>query len=328
MSNRSRQFILAIWFASLGCGLSVSVPVMAQSYPAKPIRMIVPYPPGGIDIFMRAVAPKAAEMLGQPIILDNRGGANGFIGTEMLARAEPDGHTLGFISSSTMVSGPVLSKRPTFDPIKDFTPVAYIVETTLVLTVSSAVPVSSVKELIEYASRNPGKLSYASSGIGSTFHLNGEKFKLLTGVDMVHVPYKGSAPMATDLLAGRVEVGFPALNNINAYLSSGKFKMLAVMAKKRNPELPNIPAIGEVVPGFPPQTPFQGVYAPARLAQAITSRLNVAFNKAMETPEFRQLATRNGAVIVGGPPEQLGDTVKADLKEVSDLVQRLGIPKE
>ena len=321
-SNPATSMGIIVW------ALAISASALAQSYPVKPIRMIVPYPPGGIDIFIRAIAPKAAEMLGQPIILENRGGANGFIGTEMLARAEPDGYTLGFVSSSSMVGGPVLSKSPPFDPLKDFTPVVFVVETTLVLTVSPAVPAHSVKELIDYAMRNPGKLSYASSGVGSAFHLNGEKFKLLTGVDMVHVPYKGSAPMATDLLAGRVEVGFPALNNVNPYLSTGKFRLLAVMAKKRNPELPSVPAIGEAIPGFPPQTPFHGVYAPARLPQSIVSRLNGVFNKAMESPEFRQLTAGNGAVIVGGPPEQLGDTVKADLKEVGDLVQRLGIPKE
>jgi tripartite-type tricarboxylate transporter receptor subunit TctC len=299
-----------------------------QAYPTKPVRMIVPYPPGGIDVFIRAVVPRVGEALGQPLVIENRGGANGFIGAEMLAKSAPDGHSIGFMASATVVGGPALAKAAPFDPLKDFTPVIQLVETTLVLTAFQSLQVNSVQELIDYAKRNPGKLSFNSSGVGSAFHLNGEKMKLLTGIDMVHVPSKGSGPMATELLSGRVEVGFPALNNVAAYLSSGKLKVLAVMARKRSPELPGVPTIGEAIPGFPPQTPFHGVYGPAGLPQPIVTRLNGLFNKAAEAPEFRQLVTKSGAVVVGGPPEQLAETLRTDLKEVTELVHKLGIPRE
>jgi tripartite-type tricarboxylate transporter receptor subunit TctC len=246
----------------------------------------------------------------------------------MLAKSAPDGHSLGFMASATVVGGPALAKAAPFDPLKDFTPVIQLVETTLVLTAFQSLPVKSVHELVEYARRNPGKLSFNSSGVGSAFHLNGEKLKLLTGIDMVHVPSKGSGPMATELLSGRVEVGFPALNNVAGYLSSGKLKVLAVMARKRSSELPGVPTIGEAIPGFPPQTPFHGVYGPAGLPPPIVTRLNGLFNKAAEAPEFRQLVTKSGAVVVGGPPEHLAETLRADLKEVTEMVQKLGIPRE
>ena len=324
MAERTRRCTAALVLAAL---LGASA-VFAQGYPAKPIRLIVPYPPGGIDQFARVLMPKAAEALGQPIVIDNRGGANGFIGAELLTRTPADGYSLGFMTSATMVGGMVLAANPPFDTVRDFTPVIRVLETLLVMTVSEAVPVNSVPELIDFAKRNPGKLSFGSSGVGSAFHLNGEKLKLATGIDMVHVPYKGSGPMATDILAGRVEVGFPGLNNVKAYLGAKKFKILAVMGSKRSAEIPDVPTIGEILPGYTAQTSWTAIFGPAKMPPAVVARLNGTFAKAADAPDFRKYLADNGAVGVAGAPEELAETLKADLKAVGDLVQRLRIPKE
>jgi tripartite-type tricarboxylate transporter receptor subunit TctC len=327
MSTNSLTFRAARLCAMLALA-SIHGLASAQAYPSKPIRMVAPYPPGGIDNFARPINNRVSEMLGQPVVIDNRGGANGFIGSEIVARAPADGYTLLFVTSSTLVVGVLLSKAPPFDPVKDFTPVANLIETLQVLTVSGALPINSVKELIDYAKRNPGKLTYASSGIGSIFHLNGENLKLLTGIDMLHVPFKGTAPMATDLVAGRVDVGFPALLNVRPYLSSGKVKVLAMLEDKRNPDMPNVPTLAESVPGFHKGTSWTGIFGPAGLPRPIVTRLNGAFLKAMEAPEVREFFSQNGAIALGGTPEEFADRVKSDLASMGKLVQAVGIPKE
>jgi tripartite-type tricarboxylate transporter receptor subunit TctC len=318
----------ALFGAIVAICLAISLPAFPQPYPSKPIRMIAPYPPGGIDNFARSIGPKAAELLGQPIVIDNRGGANGFIGSEAVVRAAPDGYTLLFVASSTIVTGVALSKNPPFDPVKDFTPIIWVVDTLQLLTVSGSIPANSVKELIDYAKRNPGKLSYASSGIGSVFHLNGENLKMLTGVDIVHVPYKGSAPMATDLFAGRVEVGFPALMNVRQYIGAGKVKILAVLEQQRNPDMPNVPALSEIVPGFKKAGGGTGILGPAGMPRPIVERLNSVFAKALDTPEVRQFFANNGARAVGGTPEDYGAATKSDLATTIKLIKAIGIEPE
>jgi tripartite-type tricarboxylate transporter receptor subunit TctC len=305
-----------------------AVPAHAQAYPAKPIRLVAPYPAGGIDAFARVMLPKLQETLGQPIVIDNRAGANGNIGSEHVARSAPDGYTLLFVTAGTIVSGALLTKVQPFDTVKDFTPVINLFDPLQILTVHVSVPVSSVPELIEYARRNPGKLSYASSGVASVFHMNGEAFKVLAGVDLVHVPYKGSAPMATDLLAGRVEVGFPAVNNVKAYLGSGKLKVLATLDPQRYPAMPDVPPLAESVPGFRKVSTWTAVFGPAALPRPIVERLNGAFSKALEAPEVRRFMDENGAVIRGGTPEDLAATIRTDLELTARLIERVGIKPE
>ena len=300
----------------------------AQSYPTRPIRLVVPYPPGGIDVFARVMLPKASELLGQPVVIDNRAGANGIIGSDNVVHSPPDGHSLLFVTAGTIVVVPVLTKVQPFDTVKDFTPIVNLLDPLQILTVHASLPVASVKELIDYAKRNPGKLSYASSGVGSVFYLNGEQLKLLAGMDIVHVPYKGSAPMTTDLLAGRIEVGLPALNNVNEYLGSGKLRILAVLDSQRYAGLPGVPTLAETVAGFRKTPTWTAVFGPASLPRPIVERLNGVFLKALDAPEVRKFIDERGAVIRGGTPQDLAATIRSDLELTEKLIKTIGIQPE
>jgi tripartite-type tricarboxylate transporter receptor subunit TctC len=301
---------------------------LSQAYPVKPVRLVAPYPPGGIDNFARVMAPKVAESLGQPVVIDNRAGASGIIGSDHVAKSAPDGYTLLFVTAGTIVSGALLTKVQPFDTVKDFTPIVNLFDPLQILTVHATLPVDSVKELVDYARRNPGKLSYASSGVGSVFHMNGESFRILTGTNLVHVPYKGSAPMTTDLVAGRVEVGFPAVNNVKQYLGKGKLKVLAILDAQRNATLPGVPTLAESVPGFTKVATWTAVFGPAGVPRPIVNRLNGAFNKALEAPEVRQFMEKNGAVVRGGSPEELAATIRTDLAITDKLIRTIGIKPE
>ncbi|MSQ51205.1 MAG: tripartite tricarboxylate transporter substrate binding protein [Betaproteobacteria bacterium] len=300
----------------------------AQSYPAKPIRLVSPYPAGGIDNFARVMLPKLNELLGQPVLIDNRPGAGGNIGAEHVAKSAPDGYTLLFITAGTIISGALLTRVQPFDTVTDFTPIANLFDPLQLLTVHASLPVNSVKELIDYAKRYPGKLSYASSGVASVFHMNGESFRILTGTDMVHVPYKGSAPMATDLVAGRVEVGFPAVNNVKQHLGAGKLRVLAVLDPVRFSGLPEVAPLSDSVPGFRKMSTWTAVFGPVGLPQAMVERLNGVFLKALEVPEVRKFMDENGASIRGGTPQDLAATIRADLEITARLIKAVGIKPE
>ena len=241
-------------YPAMMCLLAVlgafSAPVFAQGFPIKPLRMVIPFPPGGIDTQARVLAQKMADDLGQPVVVENRAGANGNIGSENVARSAPDGYSMLFTSSSTMIIGPFVSKNAPLDPFKDFTPILNVYESTQTLAVPTSLPVNSVKELVAHARRNPGKLSYSSSGVGSWVHLTAEVFKQVSGTDIVHVPYKGTGPMVADLAAGRVEVSFPSYATAQNFLAAGKVKIIALAAPARYSGLPEIPTIGETFPAF------------------------------------------------------------------------------
>ncbi len=301
---------------------------LAQSYPAKPIRLVVSSPPGGIDAYVRIFTPKAAEMLGQPIVIENRGGANGAIGAEHVARAAPDGYTLLFATSGPIIYGAILNKATPFDPVRDFTPILNVLDSLKIVTVHASVPVNSIQELVDFAKRNPGKLSYASSGIGSVFHMNGELFKLAAGVDILHVPYKGTAAMATDLVAGRAEVGFPALNNVKAGISGGKVKVLAILEQRRYGGLPYLATLGELLPGFQPTPSWTGLFGPAAMARSMVDRLNNVFLKSLDAPEVKKFIDDNGAVVTGGTPEDFASAIKSDLELAARAVKSAGIKPE
>lgn len=320
----------------IGSVLSASIAAMAlyspasfaQSYPMKPIRLVVSSPPGGIDAYVRIFTPKAAEMLGQAIVIENRGGANGAIGADHVAKQAADGYTLLFATSAPMVYGAILNKATPFDPIKDFSPILNVLDSLKIVTVHASLPVNSVQELIDYAKRNPGKLSYASSGIGSVFHMNAELFKLAAGVDIVHVPYKGTSAMATDLVAGRAEVGFPALNNVKPAIAGGKVRVLAILEARRYPGLPHLATLSELLPGFQPTPSWTGLFGPAGLPRPIVDRLNSVFLKSLDAPEVRKFIDDNGAVVAGGTPEEFADAIRTDLELAARAVRSAGIKPE
>ena len=259
-----QKLMVAIAFAVLAPG------AQAQSYPDKPIRLVCPFPPGGaVDIASRAVAHELTQILGQPVTVDNRPGAGGNIGADIAAKSAPDGYTLLMTTSGIMAINPALYSKLPFDTIKDFAPVSMVVLLNNVLVVNPSLPVKSVKELIALAKARPGKLTYASSGNGTSIHLSAELFKSMTGVDMLHIPYKGSAPAITDLLGGQVDMMFDNIPSSLPQIKAGKLRALAVTGAKRSPLMPDVPTIAEAgVPGYDSYVWFGIVGPPARRPQS------------------------------------------------------------
>ena len=299
---------------------------LAQAYPTKPIRVVVPFPPGGVDLPMRLIQARMAESLGQPIVIENRPGANGYIGSENVARSAPDGYSVLATSASTIVSGPLISKSVPFDPVKDFTPVTMLTRSVNVFVLNS-LQIKSVKELIDLAKRSPGKLSYASSGVGSSQHLDGEAFKLAAGVNMVHVPYKGGGPEVQAILAGEIEVALVTYQQIHSYLASGKVRILATYDGKRFPGLAAVPDVIETLPNFQKSASWIGVLGPAGLPRPITMRLYEAITKAINAPDTRSKLDSD-SLIVANTPDEFVEAMRIDIEQTSRIVKSLGIKFE
>ena len=308
--------------------VTLSGNAFAQAFPSKPIRLIVPFPPGGVDTTGRLLAQKMTENIGQPVVLENRGGANGMIGSGEVARAAPDGYTMLMTTPSTHITAVFLSKNVPFDPVKDFTPICMAVEPVTVLVVGAAVKVNSVRELVDMARRNPGKLSYSSSGIGSAFHLIGELFKTVANVDILHVPYKGTGPMLADVVAGRIDMTFTALNSAIVQEKNGKLKILAVAEGARYARMPDLPSAGEAVPGFEKPASWFGFFGPAGMARPVVERLNSEIIKAVNAPEVRAKLDEGGFAIINSTPEQFAQAMKRGFEQYGKAVQAAGVKPE
>jgi len=303
----------------LACGLAY-----AQAYPAKPIRVVVPYPPGGgTDIVMRAIGPKVSERLGQPVIVDNRGGATGAIGAEMVAHAAPDGYTLLAHTSAGLTIVPNLQKKLAFDPVRDFAPVTLATSSPYMLVVNPKLPAASVAELIALAKKRPGELNYASSGNGSATHLAGLLFCRMAGVSMVHIPYKGSGPAVADLVAGQVLMRFSSIPPSLPHVRSGRLRALAVTGIKRFSLLPDIPAIAETLPGYDVVS-WYAVLAPAGTPAAIVRKLNTEIVAALHASDVKALLEADGSEPVGTTPERLGEVLRADIARWGPIVRETG----
>jgi tripartite-type tricarboxylate transporter receptor subunit TctC len=314
--------------AALLC--TVAMHAGAQSYPARLIRVIAPYPPGGgaTEIIIRLVVPKMQEYLGQPVIIDNRAGANGAIGSEMVVRAAPDGYTLLYATSSTLATSVYLSKTLPFDPLKDFSYINLMASPLTTFVVHPSVPVNSIRELIDYAKKHPGKLTYGSGGIGSMQHLTGEAFKRTTGIDLLHVPYKGVAAATNAVVAGQVDVYFPGSSAVKPLLPSGKLKVLGMLELRRYAGMPDIPTVSETVPGFTKAASWFGMFGPAALPQSIVTRLNAEINKSLKAPDLLARFDEAGIAAIGGTPEELANTLKTDIEKSGILIKALGIVPE
>lgn len=300
----------------------------AQVYPNKPIRLVVPNPAGGNDVYIRAMMPKLVEILGQPIVIENRPGASGAIGSENVARSLPDGYSLLFCTSAQIVISPFLNKNLPYDTGKDFTPISMLMQPVTAVTVNAALPVNNVRELIAYAKSNPGKLSYGSSGRGSVPHLDGELFQSATGTDMLHVPYKGIAQIVPELVAGRIDLAFPPLGIAAPLLAAGKVKVLAVLDAVRHPRHPDIPSILDSLPGYRRAPLWFGLFGPAGLARSVVERLHGAFAKAMETPEVRSNFESSYLRIIGSTPEEFARSIKTDIALTAELAKSIGLKPE
>ena len=286
--------------------------------------MIIPYPPGGpTDILGRIVAQNLTEKLGQQVVVENKPGASGMIGADLVAKAPPDGYTL-LANASIHVINPSLYKNPTYDAIKDFTPVSLIADVPLVLVVAPELPVKSVKDLIALAKSSSGKLNFASSGNAAAPHLAGEAFKIATGVDMQHVPYKGSGPALTDLMGGQVQLMFDSLPSSISHVKSGKLRAIAVTTAKRSSALPNVPTIAESgVPGFDIST-WYGIWAPAGTPKEIVSKLSGEIAKIVKIPDVRERLAGLGAEPVGNSPDEFAAYCRSELAKWAKIVKASG----
>jgi tripartite-type tricarboxylate transporter receptor subunit TctC len=307
-------------------GLSMASP--AQSFPSKPIRLVIPFPPGGVDITGRLLANKMSELLGQPVVVDNRGGANGLIGSDIVAHAPPDGYTILLTTPSTHVTAVYLQKSIPYDPVRDFTPLCAVLEPVSLLVVNPSVRANSVQELMALARKNPGKLTYSSSGIGSVFHLTGEALKEAANVDILHVPYKGTGPSLADVVAGRIDMTFSALSSARPVLAAHKVKALAVAEPRRYPGLPDLPTVAEGVPGFDKPSTWFGFFGPAGMQRTVVMRLNDAMVKTANAPDLRAKLDESGFSIIAGSPEEFAATLKKGLEVYGKLIRKIGLKPE
>src|SRR5262249_44893377 len=285
----------------------------AQGYPTRPVRVIVPFPPGGIsDVLARIMSQHLAGAFGQQFIVDNRPGAGTTIAGEIVAKSPPDGHTLYFIDMTTHAINATLYSRLPYDSVRDFTQIAMVAQTPLILLVHPSLPVRSVKELIAVARSRPDEIAYASSGNGTILHLSGETLKTMGGIRMVHVPYKGSAPAVAALLAGEVAVTFSTTPPALPHIKAGKARALAVTSAQRSPLLPDIPAIGETLKGFDIIL-YNGVMGPAGISRDIVSRVHAELARMLGLPKIREAWSQQGADIPSMTPEQVTEHLKSDI---------------
>jgi tripartite-type tricarboxylate transporter receptor subunit TctC len=306
--------------------MAVSAAAGAQAFPAKPIRIVIPFVAGGSsDITGRAIASKFQEFLGQPGVVENRPGANGAIAAEFVAKAEPDGYTVLVGSIGVFSINAALFKDLRYHPVRDFAPITLAVTTPNVLITKPDLKPNSMKELVEFAKKNPGKLSYCSSGSGSSDHLTAELFKQMAGVFALHVPYRGGAACQTDLMGGQVDVSFQNLGAVTNYIRANRMKALAVTAKARHPQLPNVPTVAEA--GYPELvvTSWQAVAAPIKTPREVVARLNDAMVKALRSPDIRERMNQIGFDVVASSPEEFGQFMKAEVERWTKVVDRGGI---
>jgi len=304
--------------------LALFHPALAQ-YPNRAVKLIVPFPPAGAtDIVGRIVAQKLGEQMGQSVVVENKPGAGGSIGSDLAAKSAPDGYTLLMATSSTHSIGPALQKLP-YDPLKDFAPITHVANVPNVLVVSPVLPVTSVQELIAYAKARPGQLNFASSGVGTIVHLNGELFKMLAGVDMVHVPYKGTALSIPDVANGSVAMLFDSLASVQPHIKAGRVRPLAVNAQRRSALLPEVPTLAEAgMPAFDRYTWF-GMFAPAGTPKEIVARVNAEVATALKAPDLLERFAAAGAEAVGSTPEQFVERIRSDGVRWAEVIRKADV---
>ena len=302
---------------SLGWALAASLALvpalgLAQVYPAKPIRLVVPFPAGGAtDILARALSQKLGEKIGQTVVVENRPGAGGTIGADLASKAAPDGYTLLLATSSTHSIGPAINPKITYNAETDFTPIAYVASSPNIVVVPNTLPVRTMREFIDYARKNPGKLNYASSGNGTIVHLTTEYFKAQSDTFILHIPYRGTALAIPDLVSGKVDVLFDSYVTGMPHVKDGKLRALAVTSAKRSALAPDLPTVAETLPGFDSITWF-GLYGPKGMPQDLAAKVNQAVNAALADADVKERFARLGAEPAGGAPQAFAEMVKAD----------------
>ena len=312
------------FIATCCLALGLTATWAADPYPTKPITLIVPQAPGGAnDIVARALAQRLAVALGQPVVVDNKPGAGGNVGTALAARAPKDGYTLMITAQSAQTINPSLYKKVPFDPIKDFEPIMVVATAPYLLAVSPNFPAKNIKELIALAKADPGKLTYASAGNGTVNHLLGEMLKTTANVDIVHVPYKGAAAAATDVIAGLCTMTFGSFPGVMPFVKSGQLRVIAAATEQRTSLAPDMPTLAESVPGLHANA-WYGLFAPAGTPKEIVSRLHQEIAKLLQLPEIKERFNALGAEVTPSTPDQLAALVKSDLVRWSKIVKDSG----
>jgi tripartite-type tricarboxylate transporter receptor subunit TctC len=323
-----RNLIVAL--AGAAACASVSVSALAQAgYPNKPIRMVVPYAAGGVsDIMGRALAAKLGELMGQPMIVENRAGAAGALGTDATAKSAPDGYTIVLSSLTAYAIAPNMNRSVTYDPVKDFSAIGGVAIAPNILTVNASSPFQTLKDVVAYAKANPGKLTFGSSGVGSIGHLSGEVLRTSVGAEMLHVPYKSAGVAYPDMFAGNVSMVFDTLPSAIQHIRSGKAKPIAVLSDKRSPLLPEVPTFAEA--GFPEATLrfWFGLHGPANLPPAVVQKLNETLNNALAAADLRERFSTLGADPYPTTPQQLTELVRADMDKLAKTIKAAGIQRE
>jgi tripartite-type tricarboxylate transporter receptor subunit TctC len=320
MLNRFHAALAAAAFAAVLAG-----PLQAQDYPARPVIVIVPQPPGGgTDIITRIFADQLTKQLGQTFVVENRAGAGTVVGSVAAAKAAPDGYTLLAGLTANMAVNPSLFPNLAYDPIRDFTAVGMMAEFPFVIVVSKDFPAHSVKELIALAKAKPGEINFASAGNGSGQHLSAELFKLMTGTNMTHVPYRGAAPAYTDVISGRTPVFFDNLSSALGQIRGGSVRALAVTSKERAPLLPDVPTVGDTVPGYQ-NTVWFGLWAPKQTPPAIVAKLHAAMERSVADPTVQDRIKKDAGLPMTTPLADIEPMVKADIAKWADVVKRANI---
>jgi tripartite-type tricarboxylate transporter receptor subunit TctC len=316
--------------AAVAAACLIPATAQAQAWPAKPIRLIVPFAPGGTtDIVARVVGDRLGRELGQPIIIENRAGGGGTIGADAVAKAANDGYTLGMATVSTMATNPATNPRMPYDSQKDLVPVLNLVNVPNVMTVNPVkVPVNSMKEAIALFKKSPGRFAYASSGSGGISHLDGEAFKVMTGTFIVHIPYRGSGPALNDTIAGQVDAQFDNLPSSLPHIRAGKLRALAVMADKRVESLPDVPTFAEVGLADVNNMAWYGIVGPAGMSRDIVQRIHAASVRTLADPDIRKRLLEGGSYVDGGTPEQFAQKIARELQLRRDIVKKQKIVLE
>ena len=312
-----------------GALLAGSLPASAQPYPNRPLRIVVPFPPGGgTDIGTRIVAQKLQEAWGQAVIVENKPGAAGIVGTELTAKSAPDGYTFMMGNIGTHAINVSLYKKLAYDPVRDFAPVSMVADLPLLLLVHPSVPANSVKELIALAKSQPGKLNFSSSGAGGSMHVAAELFKSMTGVDMVHIPYKGGAPAVADLLSGQVALSFSTVLETIQHVKAGKVRALAVTNDHRSIALPDLPTIAEAgLPGYQ-SISWLALFAPAGTPKEIVNKVSAESVRILKLPDVKERLLAQGAEPIGSTPEQLATILSADIAKYAKVIRESGYKPE
>ena len=302
--------LLTLFFTIFVCGVS-----WVQTYPSRPIKIVVPFPTGGTsDFTARILAQKLSLSIGQPVVVDNKTGATGTIGADFVAKSTPDGYTLLLTDTSFAIVPGIANKLP-YDPIKDFSPIALGIKVPSLLVVNPKLPIQTVKELIDYAKKNPGKVSFGSGGVGTAVHLAGVFLVNLSGADMIHIPYRGAGPAISDVVSGQIQFVIPSIPTVISLVNSGQLRALAIASNKRSEQLPNVPTVGES--GYPnyEATSWFGFSAPAGTPRAIVDKLNQEINKVFADKEVREILTKQGAEIYPMTPDQFGTFISDEIKK-------------